>query len=354
MIQLIAAFSLSFLICYLAMPSIIRIAMARGIVDLPDHRKAHIHTTPSFGGLGIFAGFTLVMLVLTPADFLTEFRYMMAALVVMFLVGARDDLDPLTPWAKLVGQLVSIGLLVYFADIRLMSLHGLFGVYEISSWLSYTLSSVVFIFLINSFNLIDGIDGLCASISIFILTILGGWFALVDHAYYALVAFSAAGGTLAFLKYNISPSKVFMGDTGSLMLGTICSILVLKMLELNAGIISTQYAFGSALIIACGLLVLPAYDTIRVFLHRIIRGESPILPDKNHLHHLLLSAGLTHMESTALLLGVNVAFVLLALQCQSLSPTIFMVLMLTIAIALTMVLQLAIKYKRSQVMRTDP
>jgi len=311
MIQLIIAFSLAFGICYLAMPSIIRIARARGIVDTPDYRKAHSAIVPSFGGFGIFAGFTLVMLIMTPTAYLTEFRYLMTALIIMFMVGARDDLDPLTPMIKLIGQLISISILVCLADIRITSLHGFLGIYEIGAWVSYFLTTTAFIFFINSFNLIDGIDGLCSSISIFILATLGTWFASADHMFYALIAFSATGGTLAF-------------------------------------------GFESGIIVAAGLMILPAFDTIRVFTLRIVRGESPLLPDKNHIHHLLLKAGFSHMEATATLLCANVAFMILAVNCQYMAPLLFFTLLIIIAMALVGLLQLSIRYRSSGVIRTDP
>lgn len=354
MIQLIIAFSLAFGICYLAMPSIIRIARARGIVDTPDYRKAHSAIVPSFGGFGIFAGFTLVMLIMTPTAYLTEFRYLMTALIIMFMVGARDDLDPLTPMIKLIGQLISISILVCLADIRITSLHGFLGIYEIGAWVSYFLTTTAFIFFINSFNLIDGIDGLCSSISIFILATLGTWFASADHMFYALIAFSATGGTLAFLRYNISPSKVFMGDTGSLLLGTICSVLVFQMLDINSVMTSDAIGFESGIIVAAGLMILPAFDTIRVFTLRIVRGESPLLPDKNHIHHLLLKAGFSHMEATATLLCANVAFMILAVNCQYMAPLLFFTLLIIIAMALVGLLQLSIRYRSSGVIRTDP
>ena len=354
MIQLIIAFSLSFLLCYMAMPSIIRITRARGIVDVPDFRKAHASVTPSFGGIGMFAGFSLVMMVMTPIENFIEFKYLMSALIVMFMVGARDDLDPLTPWAKLFGQLISVAFLVFFADVRLLSLYGLFGIYDLSPLISYGLSTIIFIFLINSFNLIDGIDGLCSSVSIFILSVLGGWFFAVDEYFYALLALCTAGSTLAFLKFNVSPSKIFMGDTGSLFLGTVCSVLVFRMLEINEGLGASTMAFSSGIAIAGGLLILPIFDTTRVFLIRIYKGQSPLLPDNNHIHHLLLKAGFSHMQATASLLGINVAFVIFAVEVKIANPTIFVFVVLLLALIMTYGLQVSIRYRSQGMMRTDP
>lgn len=354
MIQVVASFFMAFCVCYLAMPSIIRIAVSRGIVDAPDYRKSHHNITPSFGGMGIFLGFSLVTLLLVPSQDMDQLRYILAALFVIFLVGARDDLDPLSPMAKLTGQLIGIGLLMFYANIRLTSLHGIFGIHELSLVSSYLLTGVFFVFLINSFNLLDGIDALCASISILILSTIGTWFLMVGELFYSILAISTAGATLAFLKYNISPSKIFMGDTGSLLLGTVCSISIIKMLQFNIDLIMSDYRFDSVIAIALGLLILPLFDTTRVFVLRILKGKSPFLPDKNHIHHLLLQLGLSHMQSTALLLFVNTGFLLLAIQLQELSPTLFIFISIAIAIGLYQILMISLSLKKAGVIRTEP
>ena len=351
-IELIASFVLAFSLCYISMPSIIRIAKRSGIVDVPSERKAHKSITPSFGGIGIFVSTVLVTLLLIPAGALHEIRYVLAALAIIFLVGARDDLDPLTPTAKLLGQLLGVALLIFFAGIRLTSLYGLFGIYELPEVYSILLTATAFIFLINSFNLIDGIDALCGSISVFILGAAGIWFYLAGDIPFALLALTSAGGTLAFLRYNISPSKIFMGDTGSLVLGTICTVLVIRFME-TAHVVSFV-SISSVSTIAIGLLMLPAFDTIRVFSLRIWQGRSPFDPDKTHLHHLLLQTGLSHIQSSVVLLITTICFFLLSLQLQELAPTSFMILAAIIAIFFTLCIHLTIAIRSSQSLRTDP
>jgi len=351
-IELIASFVLAFVRCYVSMPSIIRIAKRSGIVDIPSKRKAHSTSTPRFGGVGIFVSAVLITLLLIPANEIQQIRFVLAALAIIFLVGARDDLDPLRPLAKLLGQLCGVALLIFFANIRLTSFYGLFGIYELPEVASILITATLFIYLINSFNLIDGIDALCASTSIFILSISGIWFFMVDDFAFALLALTTAGGTVAFLRYNISPSKIFMGDTGSLVLGTICSVLVIRFMETAAGtdVIGTLAVSN----IAIGLLVLPAFDTIRVFALRLWQGRSPFEPDKTHMHHLLLQTGLTHMQSTALLLIANIAFFGLSVQMHSADPTFFLIVAAVLAILFTVGIHLAIALQSSQSLRTDP
>ncbi len=343
---------MAFLVCYLAMPSIIRIALRRGIVDAPSERKAHKQVTPSFGGVGIFLSCVLISLLFIPSENMDQIRYVFAALTIIFLVGARDDLDPLTPAAKLFGQLLGVALIIFCAEIKLTNLHGLFGIYDLPEMVSILITTVVFIFLINSFNLIDGIDALCGSISILVLSVIGTWFFFMGEAAFAILAITTAGATLAFLKYNISPSKIFMGDTGSLVLGTMCTVLVIQFLEVEASAVIPS--FVSASTIAIGLFILPAFDTTRVFVQRLLNGKSPFQPDKNHIHHLLLELGLSHMQSTSLLLVVNTGFLMLAIRLQEMSPTTFLLISMGIAVCLTQCLHLSIYLKGRDVLRTEP
>ena len=334
------------------MPSIIRIAKKWGIVDRPATRKSHDQDTPLLGGVGIFTGTVLISLLLIPGNALDEMRFVFAALTIIFIVGARDDLDPLTPWSKLMGQIIAITLLILFADVRISSLHGVFGIYELPYFSSVLLTTLFFIYLINSFNLIDGIDALCSSISVLILSVLGVCFFIAGETSLMIFSFASVGATLAFLKYNVSPSKVFMGDTGSLVLGTICTILLIHFLELG----SNAIALGNSSMtnIAIALFVVPAFDTFRVFVNRILSGRSPLMPDRNHIHHLLLRAGCTHMLATVILVLVSTVFLVLAFQLSELSPTAFLTFTILTGYLFTSVIHIVIFLKERDALRTDP
>lgn len=350
--MIFGALGLSFLVCYLAMPSIIRIGVKWGVVDAPSYRKSHKSITPTIGGVGIFLSTVLISLLLIPSSEMGDVRFIFAALTVIFLVGARDDLDPLTPFAKLTGQLIAVALLIFFADVRVSSMYGLFGIWELPFTASIVLTTIFYLYLINSFNLIDGIDGLCSSVSILVLGILGTWFFMSGVESMAILSFTTAGATLAFLKFNISPSKIFMGDTGSLVLGTVCTVMLVEFMEYGAIIGEGSLSFKFNL--AIGLFILPAFDTLRVFIHRIINGRSPFQPDQNHLHHLLLRSGLGHMHATVTLLVFNSLFVLLALYFRELDPTSFFVLTLILACFLTSVLHVKLYLRGQDIFRTDP
>lgn len=349
MVEIALCCAAAFTFTYALLPSIIRIAALYGLMDVPDERKSHTEITPSFGGVGIFSGLLISLLLFCPGTGLEQVRFILAALIIVFAVGALDDLNPISPFAKLAGQLAAVVILVFFADIRLSSFHGFLGLETMSYWLSTTLSCLVYIFLINSFNLIDGINGLSSSVAILTSAILGVWFLTNDQTVYSLIALSVAGSTLAFLKYNITPARIFMGDTGSLVLGTVCAVLVITFLEQNTLLAGGRYAFQAGPSVALGLLIIPVFDTARVFIYRIVKGRSPFAPDKGHIHHLLLDLGWTHMQATSTLLMVNIGFLVFAIEMQHLSSALFFTLSFAMAYLLTQAVQLSLYFKRRKV-----
>ena len=347
MLDIIFSFGLSFLLSFVLMPFVIKTAIYRGIVDSSDERKAHTGVVPSLGGVGIFISFAFVLLLTIPADQLGAIRYILSALVVIFLLGAQDDLRPLSPFAKLLGQLIAVFILIVFADIRITQLHGLFGIDALSYVISFVLSTLFYLFVINSYNLIDGINGLCSSVVILTTSLLGCWFFLVSYYEYCTLAFVVCGATLAFLKYNITPATIFMGDTGSLVLGAVCSIIVIQFLEINSTIASHFMQFESPVIVATGLMILPIYDTLRVFAIRMLEGTSPFVADKRHLHHLMLEAGLSHMQATLTLLGFNVFMIVFAIQLAQIQIVLAFILMISVSIIFTQIIRLIIASKPS-------
>ena len=339
----------AFLLTYITLPRTIRITKRLGLVDTPDNRKSHSTRIPTMGGISIFIGVLLISLVGIPFGRYEEFSFILAALIIVFLLGAVDDVDPILPITKLMGQMIAVLLIVVFADIRISSLYGIFGIEMISYEMSLLISFMIFIFLINSFNLIDGINGLSSSITILVSSVLGVWFFMTGNLPYAVISAAVAGSSLAFLKFNITPARIFMGDTGSLVLGTICAVLTVQFLETSAHSTSFGVIGTAAPSIALGILIVPVFDTTRVFFLRLLRGRSPFRPDKNHIHHLLIAAGFSHMQSTAVLLGVNVTFIMAAFHFQDLRPIIFFLISFSTAIVLTQVLRISILFRKRRI-----
>lgn len=340
MYAIILGFITAFTLTYSIIPVIIRVARERRIYDRPNERSSHDEPTPSLGGIGIFAGTICAVVLWTPLDAFGVLQYILAAFVLIFLIGAMDDLLPLSPTKKFSSQLLVAIILAYKSDVRITSFYGVFGITDLPELTSFVLSVLIIIAIINSFNLIDGINGLAGSIGLLACVSLGAWFLSIHSPALAVVAFSLAGAITAFLKYNFTPAQIFMGDTGSLLIGTVCAILSIHFIEMSHLVsIKPAYTFNSAPAIAVGILILPLYDTLRVFVQRILQGRSPFSPDKTHIHHLMLDLGFSHSKATAILLSVNVLFIAMAVSLDHLGTSVLLILEFALMFLLTFSLQ---------------
>lgn len=338
MYDVILSFITAFTLTYFAIPSIIHIAEVKNLCDEPGERRSHTTVTPSLGGIAIFAGVLFSVIMWTPFNVFGDLQYILCAFIIIFLIGAKDDIIPMTPGKKMIGQLFAATILVFKSNVILTGLHGIFGIGHLPYLVGVFLTIFTVIVIINSFNLIDGINGLSGSIGTLICITFGTWFFLVDRIELAIVSFALAGATVAFLKYNFTPAQIFMGDTGSLFLGLIVSILVIEFIETNSELIGHPYAFKAAPAVAIGILILPLYDTLRVFTMRAIRKTSPFKPDRTHIHHLLIDSGFTHMQATLLLVMINMIFIFTVFTFQYIGTTLLLILVFIMASVLTGVL----------------
>jgi UDP-N-acetylmuramyl pentapeptide phosphotransferase/UDP-N-acetylglucosamine-1-phosphate transferase len=282
-------------------------------------RSAAIFYTPTLGGIAIFIGFILGLTLTRNGYILPGLAAIIASVMIMFFVGLKDDIVSLSPYKKLLSQLMVAGILIFLGHFRFTNLHGFLGIETISMVPSVLLTGFVMIVFINAFNLIDGIDGLAAGLSIFSSIVFGTWFFLSGHAEFAIVSFSLVGALSGFFFYNVygKKNKIFMGDTGSLILGTIMSVLVIQFNEFN--IRSTMpYHILSAPAVSFGILIYPLMDTLRVFAIRIIQKKSPFSADKNHIHHRLLALGMNHRSATYTILFVSLLFTVAVFYLQGL------------------------------------
>ncbi len=346
MYDIILSFITAFLLVYMAIPSIINIARVKQLYDVPDARKSHQEVVPTLGGVAIFAGVIFSIILWTPFDVFGDLQYILCAFIIIFLIGAKDDILPMPPYRKLAGQILACFILVFKAQVRLTSLYGIFGVYTIPVIPSILLSMFTILVIINAFNLIDGINGLSGSLATLISLTMGTWFFLIDRTDLAIIAFSLAGATIAFLRYNITPARIFMGDTGSMLIGIISAILVIEFIEVHSEIQGSPYAFKAVPAVAVGILILPLFDTFRVFIVRLFRGKSPLHPDRSHIHHLLLDSGLTHTQATVVLVLVNLAFILFVVYFQDLGNLNLLIIILLMASALTAIPYVISKHRK--------
>ncbi len=291
--QIVLSGLISFILTLLVIPVIIVIAKAKKLYDLPDDtRKLHKEPIPSLGGLGMFIGFIFGLLLTLNFAIVPEFQFYIAAFLLIFFLGLKDDIMVLSPIKKFICQLLTAAILVFKADLVLNNMHGFLGLNNIPVIVSYLLSIFSIVVIINAFNLIDGVDGLAGGLGLVSSLVFGMYFLVNNNIAYTVLGFSFAGCLIAFLFYNFYPARIFMGDTGSLMIGLINSILVIKFIQTAPTY--TVYPITSAPAIGFGILILPLMDTLRVFGLRLIHRRSPFSPDRNHVHHLLLNKGLTH------------------------------------------------------------
>jgi UDP-GlcNAc:undecaprenyl-phosphate GlcNAc-1-phosphate transferase len=330
MLDVLLTASVSFIISFLAIPVVLQIAEQKKLYDMPDERKVHTHAVASLGGVGIFGGFLLAALLSIQGQINPEFQYFFAAALVIFFLGLKDDLVVLSASKKFIGQMVAASILIHLGHIRLDSMYGLFGFDHLSDGFALALSYLTIIVVINSFNLIDGVDGLAASLGILTMLIFGTYFFINGYQAYALLAYAMTGSLAAFLIFNHNPAKIFMGDSGSLMIGLINAILVIKFINV-AHDPTAAMPLDSSVAIGFSILIIPLLDTLRVFAIRIYNGRSPFTPDKNHIHHLLLSWGLGHTAVTAICVILNIGFVVLAFMSKDLGSTFVLTIMLTLA-----------------------
>lgn len=341
-------------ISIISIPQIIMVATKKKLYDTPDgERKIHLRVIPNLGGIGIFFGFiTTACLFISPEAF-QKWNYIIAASLLLFLVGIADDLISLSPSKKFLTQFVAAFIVVCIADIRLRSLHGVLGVYgDLPYWWSIMFSIVGVIFITNAYNLIDGIDGLAGSIGALSTLLLGITLAGFGHPGAACLSFSLLGGIIGFLRYNISPAKIFMGDTGSLLIGFMVSLLcIISINSFDAGKAYAAFIHSSqgALLVGLSILFVPIFDTFRVFTTRLMKGSSPFKADRTHLHHYMLDMGFTHSSTVGILIIANILIITIALITQDFNPTVSLLCILGVAVILFTTLLLMRKAKLAKI-----
>lgn len=351
----VAAYLVALLLAAFAIPRIISVARSKNLFDLPDNdRKIHKDVIPNLGGIGIFFAYIIVAsLFVDPAKF-PRWTYISSATLILFFTGMKDDLVSMTPFKKFLLQGVAAAIVVFFADLRIHSFYGLFGIEELPLLISQAFTIIGCIFVTNAFNLIDGIDALAGSVSAMACLILGTVFFLSGHQCEALIAFSMGGAITGFLFFNKPPARIFMGDTGALVIGFTLSVLCVLMIEeagTATGVNRVVHSPVGALLLSLAVLFAPLFDTFRIFTVRILKGGSPFKADRTHLHHYLLDLGLSHGKAVIIILIANTFILLVAYLLQDINPHLVIITMTLVAMSLFGVLfykrQLKIEPSRS-------
>lgn len=304
----------SILITSFAIPSILHVARLRHLYDDLGHfRKSHDHGIPRLGGVAIFVSFTITSLLFCMTDQSLPINYLLTACIILFAMGLKDDLSGVNSNTKFLIQFIVCAILVILGNIRLESMNGAFGIYELPYLPSVGISILIVLLLVNAFNLIDGIDGLAATTGILVNGTFAGLFIYIHQYELAAVSLAMVGAVLGFLRFNITPAKIFMGDTGSLLIGLISAVMALKFMGVNKAMDAKVNDAFSVPALTFAILIGPIFDTVRVFVIRISNGVSPFTADRNHIHHRMLRLGFNHVQTTLILTSINIGSIVTVL-----------------------------------------
>ncbi len=321
-----------FLLCIVCagflIPEILLIAYKRHLFDEPNERKIHTSAVPRLGGIAfmlvVFFSLALVLGINLVSGHerildamhgeLETLVFCFCAVMLLYIVGIADDLVGIKYRAKFFTQIVC-GAMIIAGGLSLCDLNGLFLLHEIPSWAGYPLTVFAIVFIINSINLIDGIDGLASGLCSTAFITYGSSFLIMGEYLYATIAFANLGVLLPFFYYNVfgdvnKHSKIFMGDTGALTIGMSLCILSLKIAGCHPeGLENVPNLF----VVAFAPMLVPCMDVVRVYMRRVRKGKNPFLPDKSHIHHKLLDMGMK--QRPAMIAIVGISFLLIVVNC---------------------------------------
>ena len=336
---MVVGFLMAVVLGQIIIPRILVISHRKRLFDQPDSRKVHHRPISRLGGVTFFPVILIVMCTIGLLQFyemenitssvISESLCLVAGLMLLYMIGVCDDLIGVRYRRKFEVQILAAAFLP-FAGLSIQNLGGLFGWYEISPLVGVPLTMLLTVFLINAINLIDGIDGLASGLCMVAITLFGMSFALHGSWMYALLAFASVGVLIPFFFYNVFGNanrghKIFMGDTGSLTLGFILSVMVVKYVSVMVQ--ESSRLDGAPVVMAFSVLLVPSLDVCRVVLNRFRRRVHPFKPDKSHIHHKFLNMGFTPRRSMILIQLMAVAFIVLTLvllRIGLLAPVVFM------------------------------
>lgn len=291
------------IVVFVIHPHLVKIAKMKLIVDNPNARKLNKEPVPVLGGVGVFFG---LMFGIGVAGYYTQGMNiqfeLIVAMMVMLYTGVGDDILDLSPSVRFALQIFTVCMMMFLCGIYIDNFHGLWGVYRLPLIAAIALTLVSSVGIINSINLIDGVDGLCSGYGMFASLLYGICFIRMGDVSYAVMAFSLFGSLIPFLLHNVfgRKYKMFLGDGGSLVLGFICSLYVMRVIQSGS-----DYITGSTISFTLAVLAVPVFDTLRVMIARMLKRRSPFSPDKTHLHHMFIKLGCSHVMTTVNILVLN-------------------------------------------------
>ena len=310
-------FILSLIIESIILPKIILISRKKSLFDIPDERKLHENPVPRLGGVSFLPVLLLVILIVLyikvnvwnfQLETLGIIMMLVCGMLILYITGIKDDLSGVSYQKKFIMQFIASAFLVS-SGTYINNFYGLFGIYEIPILIGIPFTMILCVFITNSINLIDGIDGLAAGISALALIVYGYMFFISRQWSFSIICFSMLGILVPFFYYNVfSKNKIFMGDTGSLLLGFLLSFLGIR-LAMNIPELSASYP-SSSILTAGSILFIPMFDAIKVMYARMCIHRSMFCPDRRHIHHRLIDIGISQRSAMFILVSAAIIITL--------------------------------------------
>ncbi len=311
-IQIYLSIIISLLITLTAIPVIINISRLKDLMATIEQRSSHEELTPTLGGIAIFAATLITYFIWETPNESHELHLTVSALIILFFLGIKDDILILSPRKKLFVQIAASVLVIGLSNLRIINLYGILNITFVPFTYGLIFTIFIFITLINAINLIDGIDGLAGMVGLLISSIFVFLFYRLNEYSYAVLAAALSGSLIGFLRYNWSiKNKIFMGDTGSLIVGFLISIFSIKYIHINSSYVVNPQLDKNAPLLVISILLLPLFDTLRMFVIRLLEGKSPFIGDRKHFHHILIDNGFSHVKATISLVTSNLIFIVI-------------------------------------------
>lgn len=291
----------SFLVTYLLVPKIIGVMLYKRILDDPNDRSSHKTAVPNLGGIAFFIVLMLSFFFVDKQDQYNTIITVLPGLTILFILGLKDDLVALSPKVKLGGQLIASLFLISQSQFKIYNFHGFLGIHEVPEIVACLISIFLVLSIINAFNLIDGIDGLASIVALIIFGSFALFYFYVGNSFLGSICFVMWGSLIAFLRFNLSKEKkIFMGDTGSMILGFLIALMSIRFIDLmnfdSSTFITRKYNVPYILL---SILIVPFFDALRVFVIRLMNKRGPFSPDRNHIHHLLIDfKAMSHVKAS--------------------------------------------------------
>lgn len=332
----ISLMAVAFAVTTIVYPFVLSFARKHKIVDNPNARKLQRIPVPVMGGTTVFIGLlvaTIIGYCIAPSPIIIKVT---SLLIVMYAIGVWDDVKDVSAAFRFLVEIVVVWLMILLLGVEINDFHGLWGVHEIPDVVSVPFSLVAGVGIMNAINLIDGVDGYCSTYGIMACAVFAIIFYLAGDMAMFTLALVTIGALIPFFFHNVfgKTSKMFLGDGGSLMLGTILALFMFSTLNSNSPCASYGDSGLSLPALALAILAVPVFDTLKVMIFRVVRGQSPFHPDKTHLHHLYIEMNFSHLATSGQIVSMNALIVMALLLSWYLGASVDLQLYLVVFLSL--------------------